>query len=69
MTSYSKLSRVDGGENETKPLNPLLKKMGATSWNDAAICVLVYSLLLAIIFSILVVVVTFFGSFFSGLKP
>jgi len=49
-------------------LNPILKKMGATSWNDAATCILVYMFLLTMLFSILVVTVTFVGSFFSGIK-
>ena len=47
--------------------NRFLRAIGATSWNDAAVCLLVYTFILMFVFSLLSVVVTFVGALFSGL--
>jgi len=47
--------------------NRFLRAIGATSWNDAAVCLLVYSFIFMFIFSLASVFFTLLGAFFSGL--
>ena len=47
--------------------NRFLHAIGATSWNDAALCFLVYAFISMFVFSLMSVVVTFVGALFSGL--
>ena len=53
--------------SELKKPNRFLQSIGAVSWNDAALCVLVYTFLILFIISFFYVVGTFVASFFSGL--
>lgn len=51
----------------TQP-SEFLQRIGATSWNDAVLCVVVYTFLIFITLTFVTVTALFVGSFFTGLR-